>query len=118
MIFRFALIHLLTTVYLPLIVQPESVHTIKDALARISLPQSVQVTNSTTRVPVEASQQILIEALPPILVLHLKRFLYDVNAKGVVKLGKAVEFGPELEIGSGKCLVLQPFNYLEKWIMC
>lgn len=98
--------------------QPESVHTIKDALARISIPQSVQVTNSTTRVPVEASQQILIEALPRILVLHLKRFLYDVDAKGVVKLGKMVEFGPELEIGGGEYLVLQPFTPMDGLIIC
>lgn len=45
-------------------------------------------------------------------MLHLKRFLYDVDAKGVVKLGKMVEFGPELEIGGGEYLVLQPFTSL------
>jgi len=46
----------------------------------------------------EASQQVLIEALPPVLVLHLKRFLYDTTARGVVKIGKSVQFTPELEI--------------------
>lgn len=53
-------------------------------------------------VAVEATQQVLIESLPPILVLHIKRFCYDMNVKGVVKVGKQVQFGPELEIGSGK----------------
>lgn len=48
----------------------------------------------------DASQQVLIETLPPILVLHLKRFLYDTNVNGVVKIGRQVLFGPELEIGS------------------
>jgi ubiquitin carboxyl-terminal hydrolase 10 len=49
----------------------------------------------------EASQQVLIEALPSILVLHLKRFLYDTAARGVVKVGKPVQFGPDLDIPLG-----------------
>lgn len=47
---------------------------------------------------------MLIEALPPVLVLHLKRFLYDTTARGVVKIGKSVQFTPELEIPLGTCL--------------
>jgi ubiquitin carboxyl-terminal hydrolase 10 len=74
------------------------VYTIQDALAHISQPQAVQVGPSDTS---EASQQILIEALPPVLVLHLKRFLYDTAACGVVKIGKPVQFSPELEIPLG-----------------
>jgi len=62
----------------------------------------VQVTQaSKPGVIVEAQQQILIEALPPILVLHIKRFYYDTTVGGVVKVDKHVGFGPELEIGSG-----------------
>jgi hypothetical protein len=37
-----------------------------------------------------ASQQILIEALPPVLVLHLKRFQYDAAAGGIIKIRKPV----------------------------
>ena len=44
---------------------------------------------------------MLVEALPPVLVLHLKRFLYDVAADGIVKLDKPVQFAPELEISIG-----------------
>ena len=51
----------------------------------------------------EASKQVLIEALPPVLVLHLKRFLYDTAARGVVKIGKRVQFTPELKILLGTC---------------
>ncbi|KAI0050880.1 cysteine proteinase [Auriscalpium vulgare] len=84
---------------LQLDIQRDSVRTIQDALSHISQPQAVQMASSTRPdTTVEASQQILIEALPPVLVLHLKRFLYDVTAKGVVKIGKAVAFSPELEI--------------------
>ncbi|KAI0063416.1 cysteine proteinase [Artomyces pyxidatus] len=84
---------------LQLDIQRDSVKSIQDALASISQPQSVQVTSPTRPgTTVEASQQIFIEALPPVLVLHLKRFLYDTSAKGVVKIGKAVAYSPELEI--------------------
>ena len=84
-----------------LFLQSDSVHTIQDALAHISQPQSVPVSPSG---PSKANQQVtvLIEAVPPVLVLHLKRFLYDAaTAGGVVKIAKPVRFSPELEVPSG-----------------
>lgn len=81
----------------------DKIETIQDALSYISFPQPVQVTNPTRPgVTIEASQQVLIEALPPVLVLHVKRFCYDIAVGGVVKVGKHVRFGPELEIGPGE----------------
>jgi ubiquitin carboxyl-terminal hydrolase 10 len=44
---------------------------------------------------------VLLEALPPVLVLHLKRFLYDTASDGIVKIRKPVQFGPELQISPG-----------------
>lgn len=82
-------------------IQRDEIRTIQDALSYISAPSHVQVSIPTQPgVPVEATQQVLIESLPPILVLHIKRFCYDINVKGVVKVGKQVAFGPELDIGS------------------
>ena len=49
----------------------------------------------------EASQQVLIEALPSVLVLHLKRFLYDVTVDGIVKINKPIQFASELDIPLG-----------------
>ena len=40
----------------------------------------------------EASRQTLIEVLPPVLVIHLKRFLYDPAAGSLVKVGKPIRF--------------------------
>jgi ubiquitin carboxyl-terminal hydrolase 10 len=77
------------------------VHAIEDALARISHLQPVQLGPSGLNV---ASQQIHIEALPPVLVLHLKRFLYDAIADGIVKISKPVKFASELEIPLGTLL--------------
>ena len=53
--------------------------------------------------PSQASQQVtvLIEALPPVLVLHLKRFVYDATTGGVVKIDKPVHFAPKLKIPPG-----------------
>lgn len=82
-------------------IQRDTIHTIKDALTHISTPQSVQVTSVTRPgATLDATQQVHIESLPPILILHLKRFLYDANKGGVAKVGKQVTFAPELEVGS------------------
>jgi ubiquitin carboxyl-terminal hydrolase 10 len=86
---------------LQLDIQREPIHSIKDALAYISSPQSVQVTSVTRPGAIlDATQTVQIDSLPPILILHLKRFLYDASAGGVAKVGKQVSFTPELEIGS------------------
>jgi ubiquitin carboxyl-terminal hydrolase 10 len=49
---------------------------------------------------------VQIEALPPILVLHLERFLYDAAADAMVKISKPVQFAPELEIPPGTAFLL------------
>ena len=51
---------------------------------------------------------MLIEAFPPVLVLHLKRFQYDEAAGGVIKIGKPVQFSPELDIPFGTLFVFTP----------
>jgi ubiquitin carboxyl-terminal hydrolase 10 len=74
------------------------VYAIEDALARISHLQPVQLGPSGFNV---ASQQVQIKALPPVLALHLKRFLYDATTDSIVKISKPVKFAPELEIPPG-----------------
>ena len=76
----------------------DSVCAIENAVARISHLQPVQLGPSGVG---EGSQQVLIETLPPVLVLHLKRFLYDAAADCIVKISKPVRFAPELEIPLG-----------------
>jgi ubiquitin carboxyl-terminal hydrolase 10 len=49
---------------------------------------------------------VLIEVLPPVLVLHLKRFVYNAAANDVVKIGKPIQFSPELEIPLGTDFLL------------
>ena len=87
--------------------QPDSVLTVQDALLRVSQSQSTQDGASGSS-DSDASQQMLIEALPPVLVLHLKRFRYDEAAGGVVKISKPVRFFPELDIPFGMLFVFTP----------
>jgi ubiquitin carboxyl-terminal hydrolase 10 len=49
----------------------------------------------------DASQQMLISALPPVLILHLNRVRCDAAAGGLIKIGKSIQFGPDLEIPLG-----------------
>ncbi|KAK7038388.1 cysteine proteinase [Favolaschia claudopus] len=51
-------------------------------------PQTVQLTQpSRPGIVVDASQQVLIDALPPILILHVKRFCYDTEVAGWSRSG-------------------------------
>ena len=87
-------------------------HTIQDALSYLSHPQTVRITlprsqsqaqtaphaNIHQQQPqlqtvnaqpqmINPQQQVLIEALPPVSVIHTKRFCYDKESGGVVKMG-------------------------------
>ena len=78
--------------------QPDSVHTVQDALLHVSQPKPVTTGQSNSN---EGTQQVSLEALPPILVLNLERFPYEAATEGTNKIGKPVQFGPELEIPFG-----------------
>lgn len=79
-------------------IQPDHVNTIEDAVKHIADPQTIQRGGGMG----DATQQTLIEALPSILILHIKRFHFDTTVGDVVKIGKHIVFRPELEIGSGE----------------
>ena len=49
----------------------------------------------------EATQRITLEELPPVLVLHIKCFVYDKNG-GILKVTKQIEFEPTMDISKGK----------------
>lgn len=49
---------------------------------------------------VEISRRVTLEKLPPVLVLHLKRFVYE-KTGGCQKLIKNIEYPVDLEISKG-----------------
>ncbi|KAF2453081.1 hypothetical protein BDY21DRAFT_293683 [Lineolata rhizophorae] len=74
------------------------VHSITDALRHLTIPETLQGSfNSPRGANVRAKKQVFIETLPPVLILHLKRFQYDERG-GTQKIWKRVGYPLELEI--------------------
>uniref|UniRef100_UPI00358FDEFF ubiquitin carboxyl-terminal hydrolase 10 isoform X2 n=1 Tax=Myxine glutinosa TaxID=7769 RepID=UPI00358FDEFF len=82
---------------LPLDIQPERVTCLKDALEGLVAREAVQGYTSKNKREVEVSRRIMLEKLPPILILHLKCFLYN-KTGGSQKLMKTIEYPTDLEI--------------------
>lgn len=89
-----------TEPYQPLQLDIGSPHirTIIDAMKGLTSQEKLQGDfNSTKGKTVEATKQVLIDELPPVLILHLKRFQFDATG-GTLKLAKKVGYPLDLEI--------------------
>lgn len=84
---------------LQLDISSDKVSNITDALEGLTRSEAVQVKDLSKgpNVNVSAYKQVFIETLPPVLILHLKRFQYD-NKGGTQKIWKKVGYPLELEI--------------------
>lgn len=51
-------------------------------------------------VQIEISRRVTLEELPPVLVLHLKRFVFE-KTGGCQKLSKNIDYPVDLEISKG-----------------
>lgn len=88
---------------LQLDVQDPKVVTIADALRHLNEPETVGGVWSASRgANVDATKQVYIDSFPPVLILHLKRFVYDPQEQNVVKRDKPVAYGSELVIPQGE----------------
>ena len=86
---------------LPFLLQHEGVWSVQDALEQLVSKESLQgFTCPKTKQEVEATRRITLETLPPVLVLHLKWFVYD-KSGGSQKQLKKVEFTETLDISKG-----------------
>lgn len=75
------------------------VHNIVDALKRLTKPENIQGDFNSSRGPnVTATKQMFIETLPPVLIVHLKRFQYDSHTGATQKIWKKVGYPLDLEI--------------------
>ncbi|KAI9834477.1 MAG: hypothetical protein M1826_002631 [Phylliscum demangeonii] len=86
--------------YQPLQLDIQSPHiaNIIDALKGLTHPETLQGNFNSPRGPnTTATKQVFIETLPPVLILHLKRFHYD-NAGGTQKIWKKVGYPLDLDI--------------------
>lgn len=75
------------------------VRNVVDALRGLTRPERMQGDfNSPRGKDVMATKQVFIESLPPVLILHLKRFQFDATANGTIKIWKNIGYPLELEI--------------------
>lgn len=83
---------------LQLDIQSPQVNNIIDALKGLTRPETLHGNfNSPRGSDTTATKQVFIETLPPVLILHLKRFYYD-NAGGTQKIWKKVEYPLDLQM--------------------
>eukprot|EP00096_Caligus_rogercresseyi_P003296 TRINITY_DN1608_c0_g1_i2.p1 TRINITY_DN1608_c0_g1~~TRINITY_DN1608_c0_g1_i2.p1 ORF type:complete len:824 (+),score=362.19 TRINITY_DN1608_c0_g1_i2:165-2636(+) len=84
---------------LQLDLQSESIRSVSDALLKSFSMESLDgYVCSKTNLEIEASRSLSIDDLPPVLILHLKRFIYNETSGGVQKLLKKIDFPIDLEI--------------------
>ncbi|GFP56954.1 probable ubiquitin carboxyl-terminal hydrolase 3 [Trichoderma asperellum] len=84
---------------LQLDIQSPDVRNVVDALRGLTRPERIQGDfNSPRGKDVVATKQVFIESLPPVLILHLKRFQFDAEGHGTVKIWKKIGYPLELEI--------------------
>ncbi|KAF2805186.1 cysteine proteinase [Mytilinidion resinicola] len=74
-----------------------NVNNITDALRGLTHLETLQGDSNAPQGTRSATKQLFIETLPPVLILHLKRFLYDATG-GTQKIWKKVGYPLELEI--------------------
>jgi len=75
-----------------------TIRNIIDAMKGLTSQEKLQGDfNSTRGKNVEASKQVLIDELPPVLILHLKRFHFDAEG-GISKISKKIGYPLELDI--------------------
>lgn len=75
------------------------INNVIDALKGLTKPESMQGDFQSSRgLKATATKQVFIETLPPVLILHLKRFHYDSTTKRAEKIWKKVGYPLELEL--------------------
>ncbi|KAH9529876.1 Ubiquitin carboxyl-terminal hydrolase 10 [Dermatophagoides farinae] len=84
---------------LQLDIKPSSIKTLDDAIRWQTKSETIHgYTCSKTKQIVDASSQMFLENLPPILILHLKLFDYEIETGASKKLLKTIDFHENFEI--------------------
>ncbi|KAI3637041.1 hypothetical protein MIR68_004747 [Amoeboaphelidium protococcarum] len=81
---------------LQLDITPEGITTLESAILNLSKPEQLEEYQIPSGKKVTASKQLFIEQLPPVLILHLKRFIYE-NGE-TQKVRKSITYPLRLKI--------------------
>ncbi|XP_046898190.1 ubiquitin carboxyl-terminal hydrolase 10 isoform X1 [Hypomesus transpacificus] len=82
---------------LQLDIQSEKIRTVQEALESLVAREAVQGYTTKSKQEIEISRRVTLEELPPVLVLHLKRFVFE-KTGGCQKLVKNIDYPVDLEI--------------------
>uniref|UniRef100_A0A4W4GWX2 Ubiquitin carboxyl-terminal hydrolase n=1 Tax=Electrophorus electricus TaxID=8005 RepID=A0A4W4GWX2_ELEEL len=82
---------------LQLDIQSEKIRTVQEALESMVAREAVQGYTTKSKQEIEISRRVTLEELPPVLVLHLKRFVFE-KTGGCQKLVKNIDYPVDLEI--------------------
>ncbi|XP_006815634.1 uncharacterized protein LOC100378663 [Saccoglossus kowalevskii] len=84
---------------LQLDIQSDKIWSVKDALQSLVSRETLHdyTSSKPNKLEVETIRKISLEELPPVLVLHLKRFVYD-KSGGCQKMTKKIDYSVDLEI--------------------
>ncbi|EMR61383.1 putative ubiquitin c-terminal hydrolase protein [Eutypa lata UCREL1] len=75
------------------------IRNIVDALKGLTKPETLNGDFGSPRgKDAVATKQVFLESLPPVLILHLKRFQFDAEGTGTVKIWKKIGYPLELEL--------------------
>ncbi|KAJ2787752.1 hypothetical protein GGI15_000453 [Coemansia interrupta] len=83
--------------WLALDISSDSVRSIEQALDEFVAPETIEGYTNVYGESVNATKQILLEKVPPVLVFHLKRFVFCHN-EGVQKVHKFIQYPQELQL--------------------
>jgi ubiquitin carboxyl-terminal hydrolase 10 len=99
---------------LQLDIQSSDILSITDALRHLSQPEIVPgVWSASRKANVDATKQMTVETFPRVLILHLKRFVFEMGEMSVVKKSKPVAYGTELVIPPGEVIINDPVSHTE-----
>lgn len=83
---------------LQLDIQSDKIRSVEDALKSLTMRESIHGYQCPkTKQTIDASYQTFLDQLPPILILHLKLFIYDKDG-GSKKLVKKIDYPIDLEL--------------------
>ncbi|KAJ3235955.1 hypothetical protein HDU81_011326 [Chytriomyces hyalinus] len=83
---------------LPLDIAPDHIFSIEDGLLNMTAPEIIPGYTSVTGFPVDVSKQNFVDFFPPVLILHLKRFVFNGETGSTQKLRKHINFNTSLKI--------------------